>query len=98
MKRRTKPKLSLDELIASSGYDPNDPLLTSAQAAAVLCVSQETIRRWMRKGALRYELIGPGGRLRRLRRSVVRAFHVDPSERSTTSNGTHNTQNTTAGI
>lgn len=78
-----KRRRSLEELIASSGYDPSDPLLTATQAAAVLCVDPETVRRWMRKGAIKYECVGPERKLRRIRRSVVRTFHVDPDERST---------------
>lgn len=92
------PRRSLDELIASSGYDPNDPLLTATQAAAVLCVSPETIRRWMRKGALRFEMIGPEKRLRRIRRSALSDVHVDSSDRSTNTNNAQSAHGATSGL
>lgn len=42
----------------------NDPLLTPSKAAKRLGVTSETIRRWMKKGALPYVEVGPNHRKR----------------------------------
>ena len=60
MKRRTKPYFDHD----------GEPLLTAQQAADRLGVNVETVRRWVRKGSVRYVEIGPN-HLRRLRQSDV---------------------------
>ena len=39
--------------------DPIDRLLSVSDAAAQLGVSYETIRRWIRKGALKAHVVGP---------------------------------------
>lgn len=88
MRTRRKPTRSIEELIASSGYDPDDPFLSTEQAAAVLNVSQETVRRWLRKGAIPYKRMGQ--RLFRIKRSAVERF----AEGSTPNIDTHNTHNT----
>lgn len=52
----------------------DDPLLKPKEAATILGVSVETIRRWIRKGAIPYVRVGisPWTRVR-VRRSVVEA-------------------------
>lgn len=64
---------SLDDIIAASGHDPDDPLLTPSDAAVRLCVSPETVRRWIREKRVPSVPIGPHQRPR-LRASVVAAL------------------------
>lgn len=54
-------------------YDHDgEPLLTATDAARRLGVNVETVRRWARKGAMRYVEIGPFNR-KRLRQCDVDA-------------------------
>lgn len=50
--------------------EPNDPLLSVSAAARRLGVNRETIRRWVRKGAMTYVELGPHKR-KKLRQSDV---------------------------
>jgi excisionase family DNA binding protein len=47
-----------------------EELLTMGHVSAMLQVSEETVRRWVRKKLIAYELVGPF-RLKRIRRSEV---------------------------
>lgn len=53
--------------------DHNDPLLTPAEAAKRLGIHRETLYLWMKKGAVRYVLVGRfvGRRKKRIRASEV---------------------------
>jgi excisionase family DNA binding protein len=59
----------------------DDPLITPEQAAKRLGVSAETIRRWMRKGVIRYVEIGPYRR-KRIRASAADALRRESGEAS----------------
>jgi len=63
---------SQDGLDSASGHAINgDRLLTVAQTVELTGYSEESIRRWIRKGALPIERIGPYRRVR-VRFSVLR--------------------------
>lgn len=66
----------------------DDPLLTTTEAADIVGVHVETIRRWIRLGKLEGECLSPFGRLLRVRRSSVfalrRTFHVESARHRTT--------------
>lgn len=75
---------SIEDIIAESGYDPDDPLLLPSEAAVRLRVSPETVRRWIRLNQIPSVPIGPH-KLPRVRASVVAkllsggtpTFHVE---------------------
>jgi excisionase family DNA binding protein len=52
--------------------DFDDPLIRPSEAARRIGVSSETVWRWLRKGAIAYEQVGPFRR-KMIRRSVVEA-------------------------
>lgn len=54
-------------------FEAPDPLLRPRDAAKRLGVCTETIWRWMRKGAIAFEQVGPY-RKKRIRSSVVEAL------------------------
>jgi excisionase family DNA binding protein len=41
------------------GHDAHDELLSIAQVAKMYGVSDETVRRWTRKGVISYVMVGP---------------------------------------
>ena len=63
--RRTKPAFDHD----------GEPLLTATEAATRLGVNVETVRRWVRKGSMKYVEIGP------YRRKRLRQCDVDGQRR-----------------
>lgn len=66
----------------------DDPLLRPTEAAKRLDVSTETVWRWMRKGAIAYEEIGPY-RKKRIRLSVVEQQRREVPRESANDNNTH---------
>jgi len=59
----------------ASSLPPSDPLLRPTVAAKRLGVSIETLRRWMAKGHIVYEEIGPYRR-KRIRQSQIDSQHA----------------------
>jgi excisionase family DNA binding protein len=51
----------------------DDPLLRPSQAAKALGVTRETVWRWIKKGIVRVERVGPFQKVR-IRSSVVEAM------------------------
>jgi len=66
--REDGPRRNLDSGAATSD---NDKLFTVAQIVALTGYSEESIRRWIRKGALPVERVGPYRRVR-VRFSILR--------------------------
>jgi excisionase family DNA binding protein len=64
----------------------DDPLIRPSVAARRLGVCTETLRRWIRKGALPVERVGPG-RVQRVRESEVEKLR-DVPRATTTGNKT----------
>jgi excisionase family DNA binding protein len=60
----------------SSSSDRRRPLLTVGEAAALLTVDADTVRRWIEKGAMRALAVGPHHRLRITPAEVAR--HLRP--------------------
>ncbi len=54
-------------------YGPMQELVTSREAADILCVTRETVWRWETKGRLRSIRVGPRG-WRKYRRTDVEAL------------------------
>lgn len=64
---------------------PSDLLLRPGQAATQLGVHRETVKRWMRKGVVSYEEVGPF-RVKRLRQSVIDALRRSVYDRAVSRN------------
>jgi excisionase family DNA binding protein len=71
--------------------DFDDPLIRPSEAARRIGVSAETVWRWLRKGAITYEQIGPFRR-KMIRRSVVDAQRTSVPRESDTLNTSDNMQ------
>jgi excisionase family DNA binding protein len=58
--------------------DPAPALLTSVEAGRLLGVSRKTVVRWAESGHLRSVRLGPSGRWRILRHSVMELVQAEP--------------------
>lgn len=66
-----------------------DPLRRPGEAAQQLGVHRETVKRWMRKGVIAYEEVGPH-RVKRIRQSVIDAQRSTCHESSHSATSRHN--------